>query len=157
VCHPNRVILLCNMSYHVWNHTLTQTDESSDDDDGSGGNNNSRETDENDAVENQTVSCCFGAGYNNPIPSRPWQTAAHRFVEGRTRHGRVFQRFMLLMIVLTVVAVVAESVQGVYDASNAAFDVFEFFSVGVFTVDYLLRLFGASQVRLCRCPSDGPF
>ena len=53
---------------------------------------------------------------------------------------------MLLMIVLSVAAVVAESVPGVYSASSLFWDVFEFVSVGIFTIDYLLRLFGASQV-----------
>ena len=66
---------------------------------------------------------------------------AYTLVDGNhSLPGRIFNGFILLLIVGNVVAIVLESVASVYAAHRLFFESFETFSVMVFTLEYLLRL-----------------
>ncbi len=54
--------------------------------------------------------------------------------------GRWFDRFMIILILTNVVAVVLETVEALSEAYGGFFAAFELFSVAVFTVEYLARL-----------------
>jgi len=65
----------------------------------------------------------------------------YTLLEGeQTLSSRLFNGFILLLIVGNVVAIVLESVESMYADYHVLFDRFETFSVLVFTVEYLLRL-----------------
>jgi voltage-gated potassium channel len=53
--------------------------------------------------------------------------------------------FIMIMVVLNVIAVILESVQPLYEAYQTAFDRFEYFSLGIFSIEYLLRLWSAAS------------
>src|SRR5688572_8475415 len=66
----------------------------------------------------------------------------HRWLDSEvreTRFERATNAFLVALIVGNVVAVILESVQWIYARHRVAFDAFEWFSVAVFTVEYLLR------------------
>jgi len=59
--------------------------------------------------------------------------------------GRWFDAFMVVIIISNVVAVILETVDVVAEAHTTFFWAFEIFSVAVFTVEYLLRLWVAVE------------
>ncbi len=61
-----------------------------------------------------------------------------------TPFARAIDVGLIVLISLNVIAVVIESMPAVYAAHKTAFDAFEIFSVSVFTVEYLLRVWAAS-------------
>ena len=54
--------------------------------------------------------------------------------------GRILDVCILMLIVANVIAVILESVEGLYIPHATFFQAFDIFSVAVFTVEYLLRL-----------------
>jgi voltage-gated potassium channel len=54
--------------------------------------------------------------------------------------SRVFDIFIIVLIALNVLAVILETVEGLYIRFEQVFNLFELFSIGVFTVEYVLRL-----------------
>lgn len=69
---------------------------------------------------------------------------ALKFVEREGTVGRVFNVFIAWLIIANVVAVLIESMEEVHDyIGQHVFDIFEFVSVCIFTVEYLLRLWTA--------------
>lgn len=110
--------------------------------------NSDSDRDGDGLIDNRTVSCCFGEGFN-VASNHPVQKAVYNHLEGKTSLGRVFQRFMISMILLNVIAVVIESVDGVYSAAPGFWSAFEIFSVVFFTLDYALRLYSAPQNPRC--------
>ena len=60
--------------------------------------------------------------------------------EEPSRTGRLFEFFILSLITLNVIAVIVENIQEIDLKFKSFFWVFELFSVAVFTVEYLLRL-----------------
>lgn len=54
--------------------------------------------------------------------------------------GRTFDAFIVTLIVLNAIVLVVETIPGVVDGREAWFDAFEWFSVVVFIVEYLLRV-----------------
>ena len=69
---------------------------------------------------------------------------------GDNRHSRIFDVSMMGLILLNVAAVVMETVPSYQAAYGAQFDAFNVFSVAVFTVEYLLRLWTAVEVPFLR-------
>ena len=55
-------------------------------------------------------------------------------------HGQWFDYFIVALIITNVIAVILETVEGLYVAYAEFFTGFELFSVAVFTVEYLVRL-----------------
>jgi voltage-gated potassium channel len=72
-------------------------------------------------------------------------------------HGlqRAFNVGLLVLIVANVLAVVFETVQAVYAEYRIAFEAFEVFSVSVFSVEYLLRLWSCTVEPEYRHPLWG--
>ncbi|MFO1490684.1 MAG: ion transporter [Kiritimatiellia bacterium] len=71
------------------------------------------------------------------------------------RAGRRFGALMLLLIFLNVLAVVFGSVQSVYARWGGALDRFEVFSVAVFSLEYLLRLWACREDPRFAAPLTG--
>jgi len=72
------------------------------------------------------------------------------------RGSRAFDRFLIWLILLNVVAFILETVRPLREAAGTAFLVFEVFSVAVFSVEYVLRLWSAVEdPRFGRDPVRG--
>ncbi len=59
--------------------------------------------------------------------------------------SRVFDFALLILIILNMLAVILESVESLHFAYVAWFNAFEIFSVAVFTVEYLLRMWSCVE------------
>lgn len=59
------------------------------------------------------------------------------------RPSRLLNLFLILMISLNVVAIILESVTSIYEQYERAFWLFEIFSVAIFTVEYLARVWSS--------------
>lgn len=59
--------------------------------------------------------------------------------------GRFFDDFMIVLIVLNVIAVMLETVESLALSYGTLFRYFEYFSVTVFTVEYILRVWTATE------------
>lgn len=71
----------------------------------------------------------------------------HRWLDSEVRESaleRATNAFLAALIVANVAAVILESVHALYARYRLAFDAFEWFSVAVFTVEYLLRVWSAT-------------
>lgn len=77
------------------------------------------------------------------------------FSERDTPVERGVSFFLLVLIAANVVAVIVETVEPIYQAHQAFFSAFELFSVGVFTVEYLLRVWSCTADPRYRQPILG--
>ena len=59
--------------------------------------------------------------------------------------GKFFDNFMMVLIVTNVLAVILETVESLAAAYGIFFQYFEYFSVAVFSVEYVLRLWTAGE------------
>jgi voltage-gated potassium channel len=76
------------------------------------------------------------------------RTRCHRLLEGDQpgdRAGAAIRGFLTLLILLNVVAVVLQTVPGLPDGALGIFPAFETFSVVIFSIEYLLRLWSAPE------------
>lgn len=97
------------------------------------------------------------------IPSRDDQIRAVRrrvyeimeIGHGEDRASRIFDIFIVTLILLNVAAFVAETVPALYAAYGRYFFAFELFSVGVFTIEYLLRLWTAVETPFLKRLTPG--
>ena len=71
------------------------------------------------------------------------------------RASRAFDLFILSLIGLNVVALVLGTVRPVYEVAPALFNGFELFSVAVFTVEYLLRVWSCTASPRFSSPLRG--
>ncbi|NND66428.1 MAG: ion transporter [Halioglobus sp.] len=73
--------------------------------------------------------------------------SAFRFLEGdrESTRCRAFQSFIVALIVLNGVAVILESNQSIHGAYSRQFYAFEIFSVIIFTVEYLSRVWACTE------------
>jgi voltage-gated potassium channel len=69
--------------------------------------------------------------------------------------GRAFNLFIITLILLNIVAMILESVQKIHDAAHGFFFWFECFSVAVFSVEYLLRVWSCVEEPRCHRPVLG--
>ena len=58
---------------------------------------------------------------------------------------KIINAFIILLIVLNTLAVIAETVNPFYKSHEQAFRVFEIFSVAIFSVEYLLRVWSITE------------
>jgi voltage-gated potassium channel len=61
----------------------------------------------------------------------------------RNPYYEFFNSFILVLIILNIAVLIIESFEGIYSAHERFFRVFEIFSVVVFSVEYLMRLWSA--------------
>ena len=66
------------------------------------------------------------------------------------RPSRILNLLLILLISLNVVAIILESVSDIYEQSRAAFWYFEVFSVGVFTIEYVARVWCSIDLKEIR-------
>ena len=71
------------------------------------------------------------------------------------RASRVFDVFIMTLISLNVLAVILETVDSLSSQYGDIFNTFEIFSVSVFTVEYLLRLWTCTTDNRYRSPFSG--
>lgn len=76
------------------------------------------------------------------IQKRTWEIL--EVARGEDRASRIFDIFILLLIFLNVVAVIIGSVQDIQERWGSFLDVFELFSVVVFSVEYLARFWSCT-------------
>ena len=63
------------------------------------------------------------------------------------RPSRILNLLLILLIVLNVIAIIFESVSSIYARYQAAFWAFEVFSVGVFTIEYIARVWSSIDMK----------
>lgn len=75
------------------------------------------------------------------------QQRVFRILEGDVTDpaSRFCEIFIALLVVLNVVAIILESVPEIHEEWGEFFHYFDFFSVGVFTIEYILRVWSYSQ------------
>ena len=69
--------------------------------------------------------------------------------------SRIFDIFIIALIALNVLAVILETVEGFYIQFEQVFNFFELFSIVVFTVEYVLRLWVCTVSEKYRSPVKG--
>ncbi len=61
------------------------------------------------------------------------------------RASRYFDLFLVILIILNVAAIILESVKSLHAAFRIGFTIFEIFSVVIFTIEYVLRVWTAEH------------
>ncbi len=75
-----------------------------------------------------------------------WRSRIYGMVEeGGSWPSRLFNGSIMLLIASNVVAIILESVEPIYQAHTALFQDFETFSVAVFSIEYLLRIWSCVE------------
>ena len=80
--------------------------------------------------------------------STTWRNVAHQLLESRVRRSPasdLIGRFIVTLIVLNGLAVVLESNPRIFAACRDYFFAFEVFSVSIFTLEYIARLWAAAE------------
>ncbi len=68
-------------------------------------------------------------------------------ISGTSRWDKLLNVFLVVLIVLNVIAVILETEQELYENYKTYFDNFDLFSVIIFTIEYLLRVWSATQEK----------
>jgi voltage-gated potassium channel len=74
---------------------------------------------------------------------------------GGTALDKVINTFIILLILLNTVAVITETVERIFTAYRPIFDAFEVFSVAVFSIEYILRVWCCTSVEKYKHPVIG--
>jgi voltage-gated potassium channel len=69
----------------------------------------------------------------------------------------LFDYFIIVLIILNIIAVILETVQSIYTRIPLLFKYFEYFSIGVFTIEYLLRIWSCTINQKYSNPILGRF
>ncbi len=85
------------------------------------------------------------AQISSDLPLRKWLHAWLLDPNIPGNHQKGFDRWIGILIVVNLFALVFEHVPAVYEANKQFFHYFDIFSVGVFTLEYLLRLYLAPE------------
>jgi voltage-gated potassium channel len=64
---------------------------------------------------------------------------------GNTRWDKIINAFLVILILLNLLAVLLETEPAIYGKYGFYFDAFDTISVGIFSVEYLLRLWSANE------------
>lgn len=87
---------------------------------------------------------------------RRWRREVHDILEvGGDAHpvGRIVNAFIIVLIILNAIAFAADTVPELADRYAVEFEVFNIFSVIVFTIEYVLRVWSAVEIpMLSRLP-----
>ena len=81
---------------------------------------------------------------------RGWRARVHDILEVGDGNpiGRVVNVFLIVLIIANGLAFVAETVSSVYERWGPELEAFNIFSVIVFTVEYVLRLWSSVEIPL---------
>lgn len=69
----------------------------------------------------------------------------YRFLEGSWPWGRLFTVFIMVLVLANLVLMVVTSVDSIYYAHVYAFELTEAITVGIFTLEYMLRLYSCVE------------
>lgn len=75
--------------------------------------------------------------------------------EESDRLSRAFDTFIMALILLNVVAVIIETVESIHDRFDLWFDYFEIFSVVIFSIEYLFRVWACTALEKYKHPVWG--
>jgi voltage-gated potassium channel len=67
------------------------------------------------------------------------------FLEGSWPWGRVFSIFILTLVLINLLLMIVTTVDTIYIPHRLAFDIVESITVGIFTLEYLLRLYASVE------------
>ena len=84
------------------------------------------------------------------IATQSWRSAAYTLLEGHKEgggHSKLIRRIIIVLILLNGLAVILESNADLYAAYAEWFDAFELFSVTIFTIEYLCRVWVSAEKR----------
>ncbi|MBZ0271406.1 ion transporter [bacterium] len=87
------------------------------------------------------------------VRKRVWQIITVARADDRA--SRLFDLFIIVLIVLNLAAVILETVPWIYAASPLFFDAFDAFSVAIFSLEYLARLWACTVEERYRRPFVG--
>ncbi len=79
------------------------------------------------------------------IHTRRKQIARMLSVDGNHRFSRPVDTFLIVLILLNVVAIVLESMPALHDRFHPYFFAFEAFSVAIFSIEYVLRIWSCVE------------
>jgi hypothetical protein len=87
---------------------------------------------------------------NNPLETSSYRRIKHRvfsILEGDVSDpaSRFCEIFIALLVVLNVLAIILESVPDIHEAVGDYFHYFDLFSVGIFSIEYVLRVWSYSE------------
>ena len=87
---------------------------------------------------------------SNALEVSTYRRAKHRvfsILEGDVADpaSRFCEIFIALLVILNVLAIILESVPEIHDAAGTYFHLFDLFSVGVFSLEYILRIWSYSE------------
>ena len=68
-------------------------------------------------------------------------------ISGNSRWDKVLNVFLVVLIILNVIAVILETEYVLYHKNKTYFDIFDRFSVIVFSVEYILRVWSATEEK----------
>lgn len=74
---------------------------------------------------------------------------------GNTKWDRAFNAFIIFLILLNVIAVMLETVPPIYEQHKTFFHYFDMASVGIFSIEYILRVWSANHEAKYRHPIKG--
>ena len=77
------------------------------------------------------------------------------FLEPGDDTGRAIDVAIIVLIFLNVVALILETVESVYSAHQAAFAAFEYISIAVFSIEYILRIWSCTTNTRYAHPLSG--
>lgn len=98
----------------------------------------------------------MGSGHAGPLAMSPdLKAQIYGILEPGGEDSRYFDPFILGLITLNVVAVVLGTVESIYRPYASVFDVFEHFSVAVFSLEYILRVWSCTENPNFRSPVLG--
>jgi len=75
--------------------------------------------------------------------------------DGNTKWDKIINAFIVGLIILNTIAVILETVDAVYEVNKKLFTSFEVFSVAIFSIEYLLRLWSCTAVKKYQHPVTG--
>jgi voltage-gated potassium channel len=77
------------------------------------------------------------------LKNRTWEILEQ--ASGDDRTSRIVDLMLMILILLNILTVIIESDESIYFEYQPLFDVFDFFSVSVFGVEYILRVWACTQ------------
>lgn len=75
--------------------------------------------------------------------------------EGDTKWDKIINSLIIFLIVLNTFAVILETVDSIYNANKDFFTVLEFFTVTIFSVEYILRVWSCTAIQKYKHPLFG--
>ena len=89
------------------------------------------------------VSCKCCESSDNSIRKRVYEIIEK--AKDGDKASAIFDSFLIILILLNVAAVICNSFDNLNNSYNKFFTIFEYISVSIFTIEYLLRIWTAPE------------